>query len=95
MNEGEDIMRKGVLDLIFFFFGVGVCGIIMIEVSDYDVIIEEKVIDESNVGNRMLRNMGWYEGLVKFWKRLLIMLYGYVKRSREWWWFVCLVKCRV
>ena len=33
-------------------------------VSSYEVITPEKAIDESNVGNRMLRNMGWHEGLV-------------------------------
>ncbi|KAI3494778.1 hypothetical protein L1887_40389 [Cichorium endivia] len=37
--------------------GVGEAG------SSYEVITSEKAIDESNVGNRMLRNMGWQEGL--------------------------------
>ncbi|KAI3713587.1 hypothetical protein L1987_72168 [Smallanthus sonchifolius] len=32
-------------------------------VQSYDVITAEKAIDETNVGNRMLRNMGWQEGL--------------------------------
>ncbi|XP_071705449.1 SUPPRESSOR OF ABI3-5-like isoform X2 [Rutidosis leptorrhynchoides] len=31
--------------------------------QSYEVITAEKAIDESNVGNRMLRNMGWQEGL--------------------------------
>ncbi|CAH1439820.1 unnamed protein product [Lactuca virosa] len=31
--------------------------------SSYEVITAEKAIDESNVGNRMLRNMGWQQGL--------------------------------
>lgn len=35
-------------------------------VQSYDVITAEKAIDETNVGNRMLRNMGWQEGLVIF-----------------------------
>lgn len=30
----------------------------------FEVITAEKAIDETNVGNRMLRNMGWQEGLV-------------------------------
>ncbi|KAH7687448.1 RNA-binding protein 5/10 [Dioscorea alata] len=29
----------------------------------YEVITADRAIDESNVGNRMLRNMGWQEGL--------------------------------
>ncbi|XP_054796805.1 SUPPRESSOR OF ABI3-5 isoform X2 [Prosopis cineraria] len=29
----------------------------------YEVITADKAIDENNVGNRMLRNMGWQEGL--------------------------------
>ncbi|KAJ0970767.1 hypothetical protein J5N97_018726 [Dioscorea zingiberensis] len=29
----------------------------------YEVITSDRAIDESNVGNRMLRNMGWQEGL--------------------------------
>ncbi|KAG5026716.1 hypothetical protein AAZX31_08G259900 [Glycine max] len=29
----------------------------------FEVITAEKAIDENNVGNRMLRNMGWQEGL--------------------------------
>ncbi|KAJ8753382.1 hypothetical protein K2173_019781 [Erythroxylum novogranatense] len=31
--------------------------------QSYEVITADKAIDESNVGNRMLRNMGWQEGL--------------------------------
>uniref|UniRef100_A0A2P2MAC0 Uncharacterized protein n=1 Tax=Rhizophora mucronata TaxID=61149 RepID=A0A2P2MAC0_RHIMU len=34
--------------------------------QSYEVITADKVIDENNVGNRMLRNMGWHEGLVSF-----------------------------
>lgn len=33
-------------------------------VQDYDVITTDKAIDEKNVGSRMLRSMGWQEGLV-------------------------------
>lgn len=32
----------------------------------FEVITADKAIDENNVGNRMLRNMGWQEGLVSF-----------------------------
>jgi len=32
----------------------------------FEVITADKAIDENNVGNRMLRNMGWQEGLVPF-----------------------------
>lgn len=30
----------------------------------YEVITADRAIDESNVGNRMLKNMGWQEGSV-------------------------------
>eukprot|EP01018_Ginkgo_biloba_P025081 Gb_12277 [translate_table: standard] len=32
------------------------------ESQSYEVITTDKALDESNVGNRMLRNMGWQEG---------------------------------
>lgn len=32
-------------------------------IQSYEVITADKAIGESNVGNRMLRNMGWQEGL--------------------------------
>lgn len=32
--------------------------------SSYEVITADRIIDENNVGNRMLRSMGWQEGLV-------------------------------
>ncbi|CAK9173357.1 unnamed protein product [Ilex paraguariensis] len=35
-------------------------------VQSYEVITADKALDESNVGNRMLRSMGWQEGLVPF-----------------------------
>ncbi|XP_068650242.1 SUPPRESSOR OF ABI3-5-like isoform X2 [Aristolochia californica] len=41
----------------------GTRGDVSISVQDYDVITTDRAIDESNVGNRMLRNMGWQEGL--------------------------------
>ncbi|KAK6256125.1 hypothetical protein SCA6_017430 [Theobroma cacao] len=38
-------------------------GVISDDVQSFEVITAEKAIDENNVGNRMLRNMGWHEGL--------------------------------
>lgn len=32
--------------------------------ENYEVITADRAIDENNVGNRILRNMGWQEGLV-------------------------------
>jgi len=37
-----------------------------VNVDTFEVITAGKAIDENNVGNRMLRNMGWQEGLVPF-----------------------------
>jgi RNA-binding protein 5/10 len=34
------------------------------ESESFEVITAEKALDASNVGNRMLRNMGWQEGSV-------------------------------
>jgi RNA-binding protein 5/10 len=34
------------------------------ESHSFEVITAEKALDENNRGNRMLRNMGWQEGLV-------------------------------
>ncbi|CAE6076232.1 unnamed protein product [Arabidopsis arenosa] len=65
IDSSEDLMglRKGSLDPTPFPPGVGGRGITTTtEVSSFDVITEERAIDESNVGNRMLRNMGWHEG---------------------------------
>ncbi|KAG0459151.1 hypothetical protein HPP92_022279 [Vanilla planifolia] len=42
--------------------GVG-GGLPVGEQQNYEVITADRAIDESNVGNRMLRNMGWQEGL--------------------------------
>lgn len=33
-------------------------------INSYEVITTDRAIDENNVGNRMLRSMGWHEGLV-------------------------------
>uniref|UniRef100_A0A1J3K961 RNA-binding protein 5 n=1 Tax=Noccaea caerulescens TaxID=107243 RepID=A0A1J3K961_NOCCA len=64
IDSNEDTMglSKGSLDPTPFPPGVGGRGITTTEVSSFDVITEERAIDESNVGNRMLRNMGWHEG---------------------------------
>ena len=35
------------------------------ESESFEVITAEKALDASNVGNRMLRNMGWQEGSVR------------------------------
>jgi RNA-binding protein 5/10 len=32
--------------------------------ENYEVITADRAIDENNVGNRILRSMGWQEGLV-------------------------------
>ena len=34
--------------------------------QSYDVITADRALDENNVGNRMLRSMGWNEGSVQF-----------------------------
>ncbi|CAN8254594.1 unnamed protein product [Cochlearia groenlandica] len=64
MDTNEDFtgLSKGSLDPTPFPPGVGGRGIPTTEVNSFDVITEEKAIDETNVGNRMLRNMGWHEG---------------------------------
>ncbi|XP_039048991.1 SUPPRESSOR OF ABI3-5-like isoform X4 [Hibiscus syriacus] len=38
-------------------------GVVPDDVQSFEVITAEKAIDEKNVGNQMLRNMGWHEGL--------------------------------
>ncbi|XP_010522540.1 PREDICTED: SUPPRESSOR OF ABI3-5 isoform X2 [Tarenaya hassleriana] len=55
-------LRKGSLDPTPFPPGVGGGHRTSADVQSYDVITAERAIDESNVGNRMLRNMGWHEG---------------------------------
>jgi hypothetical protein len=46
--------------------GVGAKSVVMAgpESHSFEVITAEKALDENNRGNRMLRNMGWQEGLV-------------------------------
>ena len=62
-------IKRGLVDSMPFPPGVGGgrgAGDANSNGQNYDVITPDKAIDESNVGNRMLRNMGWQEGLVLF-----------------------------
>ncbi|KAL8266772.1 hypothetical protein R6Q59_004116 [Mikania micrantha] len=64
----ESALKRGGMDSMPFPPGVGgrgggSGGEGNSSVQSYDVITAEKAIDETNVGNRMLRNMGWQEGL--------------------------------
>ncbi|XP_015583178.1 SUPPRESSOR OF ABI3-5 isoform X2 [Ricinus communis] len=71
LDIGGDLNRdlpfkKGSLDSMPFPPGVGGgrgAGDASINTQSYEVITADKAIDESNVGNRMLRSMGWHEGL--------------------------------
>ena len=66
-QDRDSASRKGSFDSMPFPPGVGggrAVGDANIE--SYEVITAEKAIDESNVGNKMLRNMGWHEGLVSY-----------------------------
>ncbi|KAK9052979.1 hypothetical protein SSX86_029609 [Deinandra increscens subsp. villosa] len=68
----ESALKRGGMDSMPFPPGVGGRGgggnggESNSSAQSYDVITAEKAIDETNVGNRMLRNMGWQEGLVIF-----------------------------
>jgi len=44
------------------------------DAQSYEVITADKALGESNVGNRMLRNMGWQEGSVSFPSLALVVL---------------------
>ncbi|XP_020547616.1 SUPPRESSOR OF ABI3-5 [Sesamum indicum] len=59
----DPTLRRGVLDSMPFPPGVG-GGRSTGDANSqsYEVITADRAIDESNVGNRMLRNMGWHEG---------------------------------
>ncbi|KAL3636130.1 hypothetical protein CASFOL_020677 [Castilleja foliolosa] len=65
-NSNRDpTFRRGVSDSMPFPPGVGGGRSSTVDASasqSYEVITADKAIDESNVGNRMLRNMGWHEG---------------------------------
>lgn len=66
--EDRDLsLKKSSLDSMPFPPGVGgsrVSGEANANSQSYEVITTDKAIDESNVGNRMLRSMGWHEGVV-------------------------------
>jgi RNA-binding protein 5/10 len=67
-SKQDSAVRKSVMDSMPFPPGVGGRGNIDGDgnsevVESYDIITAEKAIDETNLGNRMLRNMGWQEGL--------------------------------
>lgn len=66
--------------------------------QSFDVITADRAIDENNVGNRMLRSMGWQEGLVPFFSPF--NLHGYTKpkfgfclllKFKTWYLFYCQV----
>ncbi|KAH6825103.1 suppressor of abi3-5 [Perilla frutescens var. hirtella] len=62
-SNRDPAYRRGVLDSMPFPPGVGggrSTG--DANIQSYEVITADRAIDESNVGNRMLRSMGWHEG---------------------------------
>jgi hypothetical protein len=65
-KASEFMSRKGSSLDMPFPPGVGVrsTGEAPPETESYEVITADRAIDENNVGNRILRNMGWQEGLV-------------------------------
>lgn len=79
LQDRDFSLKKGSSDPMPFPPGVGGRGVTAENVHSYEVITADKAIDENNVGNRMLRNMGWQEGLVSFlsfalkWYRPLIL----------------------
>lgn len=81
--NGEDrdlASRKGSLEMSSMPFPPGVGGgrgAGEANVQSYEVITADRAIDESNVGNRMLRNMGWQEGLVILFHLLHLSNYCY------------------
>lgn len=63
-QDRDFALKKGSVDSMPFPPGVGGRGFTADSVQSYEVITADKAIDENNVGNRMLRSMGWHEGLV-------------------------------
>ncbi|KAL3512919.1 hypothetical protein ACH5RR_025636 [Cinchona calisaya] len=62
-SNRESTFRRGSLDSMPFPPGVGGGrGTGDASSQSYDVITADRAIDENNVGNRMLRSMGWNEG---------------------------------
>ncbi|KAM5551275.1 SUPPRESSOR OF ABI3-5 [Rosa sericea] len=63
-SNRDSALRKGSFDSMPFPPGVGGGrGTGDATIDSYEVITADKAIDESNVGNKMLRSMGWHEGL--------------------------------
>ncbi|KAI5007049.1 hypothetical protein ZWY2020_046997 [Hordeum vulgare] len=65
-TTGEYSSRKGSSEMGSMPFppGVGERSVGEIDnTENYEVITADRAIDENNVGNRILRNMGWQEGL--------------------------------
>ncbi|XP_027774989.1 SUPPRESSOR OF ABI3-5 isoform X7 [Solanum pennellii] len=65
-SNRDSTFRRGVFDPTPFPPGVGGGRSAEANSQSFEVITADRAIDESNVGNRMLRNMGWQEGLVSF-----------------------------
>lgn len=66
LEDRDSTFRRGVFDPTPFPPGVGGGRSAEANSQSFEVITADRAIDESNVGNRMLRNMGWQEGLVSF-----------------------------
>lgn len=66
LQDRDSTFRRGVFDPTPFPPGVGGGRSAEANSQSFEVITADRAIDESNVGNRMLRNMGWQEGLVSF-----------------------------
>ncbi|XP_060207531.1 SUPPRESSOR OF ABI3-5 isoform X2 [Lycium barbarum] len=62
-SNRDSTSRRGVFDPTPFPPGVGGGRSAEANSQSFEVISADRAIDESNVGNRMLRNMGWQEGL--------------------------------
>ncbi|KAB5516792.1 hypothetical protein DKX38_027440 [Salix brachista] len=61
----DSAFKRSALDPMPFPPGVG-GGRVIGDAQSYEVITADKALGESNLGNRMLRNMGWHEGSVSF-----------------------------
>ncbi|KAG5227360.1 RNA-binding protein [Salix suchowensis] len=57
----DSAFKRSALDPMPFPPGVG-GGRVIGDAQSYEVITADKALGESNLGNRMLRNMGWHEG---------------------------------
>ncbi|KAL3568498.1 hypothetical protein D5086_031149 [Populus alba] len=57
----DSAFKRSTLDPMPFPPGVG-GGRVIGDAQSYEVITADRALGESNVGNRMLRNMGWQEG---------------------------------